>query len=149
MLTPLPQRSSPSTITSPRLMPTRLRRTGAAAMMTVYGPRSDAEMMISRIVKIHDRVTGLTPNGTSYHANDPRLLDWVQATASFGFIEAYSRFVIPLTQREMSQAFLEAAPAARLYGAMNAPCSTDQWWRMLADYESKLERSDIIFEFWR
>lgn len=126
---------------------TRLRRTGAAAMMTVYGPRRDAERMISRVVKIHDRVKGVTPNGTSYRANDPRLLDWVQATASFGFIEAYSRFARPLTQYEMSQAFLEAAPAARLYGAMNAPYSTEQWSRMLAAYEPTLERSGIIFEF--
>ena len=67
----------------------RLRRTGAAAMMTVYGPRSAAENMIQRVVRLHDRVRGVTPDGTPYHANDARLLDWVQATACYGFIEAY------------------------------------------------------------
>ena len=30
---------------------TRLRRTGFAAMMTVYGPRSAAEEMIARVVR--------------------------------------------------------------------------------------------------
>jgi uncharacterized protein (DUF2236 family) len=54
---------------------TRLRRTGAAAMMTVYGPRSAAEAMIARVVRIHGKVTGTTSDGTPYRANDPRLLD--------------------------------------------------------------------------
>lgn len=49
---------------------TRLRRTGFAAMMTVYGPRSAAEAMIARVVAMHERVTGETPDGTSYRAND-------------------------------------------------------------------------------
>lgn len=39
----------------------RLRRTGAAAMMTVYGPRSAAERMISNVVRMHERVFGTTP----------------------------------------------------------------------------------------
>jgi uncharacterized protein (DUF2236 family) len=38
----------------------RLRRTGLAAMVTVYGPRSTAEAMIARVQRMHDRVTGTT-----------------------------------------------------------------------------------------
>nr|WP_211887672.1 oxygenase MpaB family protein [Plastoroseomonas hellenica] len=59
----------------------RLRRTGFAAMVTVYGPRAAAEAMIAHVVRLHDRISGTTPDGTPYRANDPRLLDWVQATA--------------------------------------------------------------------
>ena len=125
----------------------RLRRTGAAAMMTVYGPRSAAEEMIARVVKMHGRVTGQTPDGTAYHANDQRLLDWVQATASFGFIEAYSRFAHPLDRAEQSRAFAEGAQAARLYGAVGAPSSVTEWEAMLATLERTLERSDIVLEF--
>jgi uncharacterized protein (DUF2236 family) len=66
----------------------RLRRTRVAAMMTVYGPRSAAEKLIANVVRMHGHVKGTTPDGIAYHANDPRLLDWVQATATFGFAEA-------------------------------------------------------------
>lgn len=126
---------------------TRLRRTGAAAMMTVYGPKSEAERMIARVVRMHERVAGETPDGTAYRANDQRLLDWVQATASYGFIEAYSRYVSPLSRAERSRAFGEGATAARLYGALGAPASLEDWDLLLAETEKGLERSDILFEF--
>src|SRR6187551_405415 len=71
----------------------RLRRTGFAAMMTVYGPRSATEQLIARVVRMHGHVSGVTPGGVAYQANDPRLLDWVHATATFGFTEAYHRYV--------------------------------------------------------
>ena len=125
----------------------RLRRTGATAMMTVYGPRSAAEAMIARVVRVHDAVRGETPDGTPYHANEPRLLGWVQATASFGFIEAYSRFASTLTQADKSRAFAEAEPAARLYGVQGAPRSVGEWQAMLSDVMPTLEPSATIFEF--
>ena len=125
----------------------RLRRTGAAAMMTVYGPRSAAETMIARVVRVHAAVQGATPNGTPYQANDPRLLDWVQATASFGFIEAYSCYASTLTEADKSLAFAEAEPAARLYGAHGAPRSVAEWRAMLDDVTPTLEPSATIFEF--
>src|SRR5450631_789542 len=75
----------------------RLRRTGLAAMITVYGARSIAEPMIAGVVRMHDKIRGETPAGMPYRANDVRLLTWVHATASFGFGEAYSRFVAPLS----------------------------------------------------
>src|SRR6185437_10184408 len=65
----------------------RLRRTGLAAMVSVYGARSVAEPTIAGIVRMHAKVTGITPAGASYCANDPRLLTWVQATAAFGIAE--------------------------------------------------------------
>ena len=78
----------------------RLRRTGFAAMVTVYAPSDQAEQLIARVVRMHDRVRGTTPDGQPYHANDTRLLDWVQATASFGFCEAYHRYARPLSPAE-------------------------------------------------
>lgn len=127
----------------------RLRRTGFAAMMTVYGPRSEAEKMIARVVRMHERVRGTTPDGVAYRANDPRLLDWVQATASFGFIEAYHRYVRPLDDCEKDAAFAEAGPAARLYGALHAPRSWAQWQALLAQTAPALEGSSILADFIR
>lgn len=125
----------------------RLRRTGLAAMVTVYGARSVAERMIAGVVRMHDRVAGATPNGQTYHANDPALLNWVQATASFGFLEAYDRYAYRLAPTERDRFFAESGPAASLYGAVGAPRSEAEW-RVLLDAASPgFERSDIIFEF--
>jgi len=128
---------------------TRLKRTGVAAMMTVYGPRSEAEKLIARVVRMHGQVTGTTPDGAPYHANDPRLLDWVHATATFGFSEAYHRYVRPLSRAEKDQAFAESVPAGLLYGAVTAPQSVAEWDRLLAATAPGLEGSDILADFIR
>jgi uncharacterized protein (DUF2236 family) len=128
---------------------TRLRRTGFAAMMTIYGPRSASERLIARVVRMHDRVQGSTPDGIAYRANDPRLLDWVQATATFGFTEAFHRYVRPLSPAEKDSAFAEAGPAARLYGATGAPRSWAEWEALLAAGAPGLEGSGILADFLR
>ncbi|QNA88597.1 DUF2236 domain-containing protein [Massilia sp. Dwa41.01b] len=127
----------------------RLRRTGFAAMMTVYGPRSAAEQLIARVVRVHGRIEGSTPDGLPYHANDPRLLDWVQATAVFGFIEAYHRYAAPLSAAEKDRAFVEAQPSARLYGATGVPQSWAGWDALLGATAPRLEGSAILLEFLR
>lgn len=127
----------------------RLRRTGFAAMMTVYGPRSAAGKMIARVVRMHDKVAGTTPGGLPYRANDPRLLDWVQATATFGFTEAYHRYVRSLSALEKDAAFAEGQLASRLYGALGAPRSWAAWEAMLAANAPGLEGSAILADFLR
>lgn len=127
----------------------RLRRTGFAAMVTVYGPRSQAEKMIARVVRMHAQVQGHTPDGLPYRANDPRLLDWVQATATFGFTEAYHRYVRTLSAREKDAAFAEGDGAARLYGALGAPRSWAAWEALLASNAPGLEGSTILADFLR
>ncbi|MDQ0465827.1 uncharacterized protein (DUF2236 family) [Caulobacter ginsengisoli] len=125
----------------------RMQRTGLAAMMTVYGPRSAAEKMIAGVGRMHARVKGQTPAGVAYGASDPELLDWVQATASFGFMNAYHRFVRPLSQAERDRFYAEAAPAAKLYGATGAPGSEAELEAQFEAMRPKLERSEIVFEF--
>lgn len=125
----------------------RLQRTGLAAMITIYGPRSKAEAMIARVVGAHGRVTGHTREGHAYDANDPELLDWVQATASFGFMEAYHAFVRPLSLADRNAMLDEGHAAARLYGAIGAPRSQAALDTLFADMDRKLAGSPIIFEF--
>jgi uncharacterized protein (DUF2236 family) len=103
--------------------------------------------MIERVVRIHEQIRGTTPSGLPYRANDPRLLDWVQATASYGFIESYSRFVHRLTEQERSQAIAEGVVTARLYGAVGAPRTHAEWEALLAKTVPTLESSPIVFEF--
>lgn len=128
---------------------TRLRRTGFAAMMTVYGPRSAAEKLIAHVVRMHGHVEGVTPGGVAYRANDPRLLDWVHATATFGFTEAYHQYVRPLTWEEKDIAFAEGETSALLYGATGAPATWAAWDEILAETASRLEGSDILADFMR
>jgi uncharacterized protein (DUF2236 family) len=125
----------------------RLRRTGLAAMTSVYGPRSAAEAMIARVRRVHDRVRGVTPAGEPYSANDVELLSWVHATASFGFSGAYSRFVRPLSEADHTRLYREGGPTSRLYGATNAPMSPAERRALFAAMAPRLERSIIIFEF--
>jgi uncharacterized protein (DUF2236 family) len=125
----------------------RLERTGLAAMITVYSARSVAEKMIAGVVAQHQRVQGVTPAGEAYRANDPRLLTWVQATAAFGFIEAYRHYVRALTPAEIDQAYAEGAPAAALYGARDAPRSDAERQSLFEAMDERLESSPIVFEF--
>lgn len=125
----------------------RLQRTGLAAMATVYGARSVSVPMIAGVVRMHQRVTGTTDAGVPYSANDGQLLNWVQATATFGFAQAYSRYVEPLSPAQCDALYCEAAPAARLYGALGAPCSAAESTLLFHSMRERLEPSDVIFQF--
>ena len=125
----------------------RLRRTGLAAMITVYGARSLAETMIAGVVRMHDRVAGVTPDGAPYHANDPELLTWVQATAAFGFLQAYHQYAYALPAAERDRYYKEGQAGAALYGAVDPPRSEAAFDALLERMAPKFERSDIVFEF--
>jgi len=125
----------------------RLRRTGLAAMVSVYGARSVAEPTIAGIVRMHAKVTGITPAGASYCANDPRLLTWVQATAAFGIAEAYSRYVDTLSRAEFDALYREGAPASRLFGAHDSPGSDGERRILFDSMRGRLEPSPIVFQF--
>ena len=51
------------------------------------------------------------------------LLDWVQATASYGFMEAYSAFVRAFSDEERNRYYAESERVALLFGATGAPLS--------------------------
>jgi uncharacterized protein (DUF2236 family) len=125
----------------------RLQRTGLAAMVTVYGPRSQAEAMIAGVRRIHDRISGLTHAGQAYRANDPELLDWVHATASFGFLQAYNMYVRKLDNTERNSFYAESEPSARLYGALGAPTSEQELAALFEKMRHKLEPSPTVIEF--
>lgn len=125
----------------------RLQRTGYAAMMTVYGPRSRTVAMIAGVNRRHAGVVGATPAGTPYRASDDALLAWVQATASFGFLEAYGRYAHPLTQAERDAFYAEGQPAGRLYGVAAPPGSEAEVLAMFERMRPLLEPSTIVLEF--
>jgi uncharacterized protein (DUF2236 family) len=126
---------------------TRMKRTGLAAMVAVYAPEATARRMIENVVRAHERIEGVTPAGVAYRADDEALLNWVQATASYGFLEAYRRFVRPLSEAEADRYYAEAAPGAALFGAHHIPRSAAETEALFTAIRAQLERSDIIFDF--
>ena len=125
----------------------RLQRTGHAAMLTVYGPRSRAEAMIAGVNRLHARVRGTTPDGRAVRADDPALLEWVHATSCFGFLEAYQAYVRPLALAERDAFYREGAPVARLYGATSVPECEAAVAALFERMEAQLERSAVVAEF--
>jgi uncharacterized protein (DUF2236 family) len=124
----------------------RLRRTGLAALITIYGARRTAEAMIARVRQMHERVTGSTPAGKAYSANDPELLNWVQGTAAYGFLQAYHAYVRRLSALERDRYYAEGTLAASLYGAC-AATSEAALEKRFAAMADQLEQSGILFEF--
>lgn len=125
----------------------RIQRTGFAAMVTVYGPRSRAEEMIAAIGARHRRIQGVTPSGMAYRADDPDLLTWVHATATYGFLEAYHAFVRPLPNPQRNAFYMEGKTSAELYGADKAPMSDAECKALFDNTLPALESSDVVHEF--
>lgn len=125
----------------------RLRNTGLAAMATVYGAERQARAMIQRVNMMHSRVSGVTAEGLAYRADDTQLLDWVYATASFGFIQAYHTYVRQISAEDFDRYYSEGMLAAQLYGAHGAPKSRAQLDALFAFTAPTLVPSSPMFEF--
>lgn len=125
----------------------RSKRTGVAAMVGVFGPQSAARRVIQGVTNMHARVEGTTPKGEAYKALDVDLLDWVSATASFGFLTAYDRFVRLVSDAEQKRYFEAGETVARLYGAQNPIRSFADFDVMLAKLLPRFEPHPINKEF--
>jgi uncharacterized protein (DUF2236 family) len=126
---------------------TRMRRTGLATHVSVYAPAPVAEKLIGAVVRMHERVEGRTPRGTAYRANEPELLNWVQCTATYGFMEAYALFCRPLSDEQRDQHYRESQASARLFLATGAPCSLREQREQFEAMRPHLEPHPIVFEF--
>ena len=126
---------------------TRMERTGLMAHVSVYAPAAVAEKLIRGVVAMHGRVEGKTPKGTPYRANDPELLDWVQCTVSYGFMEAYAAFCRPLTDEQRDRFYKESIASARLFLAHGAPQSQAEQRQLFERMQPHLEPHPIISQF--
>ncbi|OWK28201.1 oxygenase MpaB family protein [Sphingomonas mucosissima] len=125
----------------------RSKRTGIAAMAGVFGPASAARRIIGGVNRMHRKVVGETPSGEAYRALDPELLDWVSATATYGFLEAYHRFVAPVSEENRRAYYRDGEPIARLYGVENPLTSDADFFAMLDALLPRFEPHPINLEF--
>lgn len=101
----------------------RMRRTGEATLITTYGPTRAAEARVAMVTRMHARVGGTTPEGQVYTALEPELMTWVHVTAGWGFLNAYHRYVAPLTPAERDRYYAEGGRLGRMFGAPEPPDS--------------------------
>ncbi|WP_447751311.1 oxygenase MpaB family protein [Sphingopyxis fribergensis] len=125
----------------------RSRRTGLVAMLACYGPASTAKQVIGQVNRMHGKVKGETPSGDKYRAMDPVLLDWVAATASYGFLMAYDRFVHVLSDADKDRFMRDGDAIGREFGARRTPPTIAAFMGMMDELEPRFEAHPIIFEF--
>jgi uncharacterized protein (DUF2236 family) len=124
----------------------RLRRTGLAAMITVYGARSRMEETAARVRAMHSAIKGVTPCGQPYRADDPELLRWVQATAAFAFLAAYDEYVRPIAAADRDAYYDEARAGAAMYGVSDPPSSEAEFQALVEEMRPRLEPSLVLGE---
>ena len=125
----------------------RSRRTGLAAMVGVYGPASMARKVIAGVTRMHAKVGGTTPSGRAYKALEPELLNWVHATAAYGFMKAYHNFVRPLSVQDQTRFFEEGEAVGALYGVTHSASSEADFMDMMEALLPDFEPHPINTEF--
>lgn len=100
----------------------RLARTSYFLASTTFGPDAEARETIERIKSVHAVVRGTAPDGRSYSAGDPHLLEWVHVAEIDSFLRAHQRYGSrPLDQAERDGYVADTARVARELGVLDPP----------------------------
>jgi uncharacterized protein (DUF2236 family) len=100
----------------------RLARTSRYLAVTTFGTAEHAQQAVDAVRAIHDRVNGAMPDGSSYDANDPHLLEWVHVAEIQSFLLAHRRYgARRLDQAGYDEYVAQAAFVARKLGAVDPP----------------------------
>lgn len=124
----------------------RLRRTLRTTLALVFGDGPAAEHAVRRLNAVHASVRGQVQDPQAqaatraeiYRAMDPELLLWVQATLIHTSVEAYERWVGPISPAERDVFWTEARSVGARLGIPLTLSPTDwpafeaYWDRMLA-----------------
>ena len=125
----------------------RLKRTGLAAMVTVYGAESKARRLIHGVNQRHAKIRGTTESGIQYRASERELMNWVHTTASFGFLTAYRTFVRDVSATDRDRFYEEALNSASVYGAPGCPRNEAECKAHFEAIRSQLEATKVNREF--
>jgi uncharacterized protein (DUF2236 family) len=123
----------------------RLQRTLRTTLALVFGDGPTAERAVRRLNGVHASVRGPVRDplareaaGTSaYHALEPRLLLWVQATLVVTSVRAYEAWVGPLTPQARDRLWQEARATGQRLGIPLAESPAD-WPSLAAWFERQL-----------
>src|SRR5579875_2249902 len=113
----------------------RLSRTSSFVSATTFAATPVAEAIISSVRAVHDRVTGVAPDGRPYAASDPDLLRWIHVAEVFSFLRAHQRYhPWPARGRDLDRYYAETAVVAERLGATQVPASRSE----VRDYLSRV-----------
>ena len=105
----------------------RLRRTGQVISGTTFGSTHDANWLIDKVRGIHSHISGTTPDGSAYSANDPELLTWVHVAEVSSFLAAHLRYLNPdMSLEDQDRYYAETAMVAERLGARGVPHSVQE-----------------------
>jgi uncharacterized protein (DUF2236 family) len=117
----------------------RLQRTSHFMAVTTYGTADDAAAMVERIRGIHQRVTGIAPDGRPYSAADEHLLRWVHVAEVDSFLATYQRYgQRPLDQAGRDGYVADMARVAAALGVLDPPTTEAQLQAQLDGYRPEL-----------
>jgi uncharacterized protein (DUF2236 family) len=101
----------------------RLARTAETMNTIAFGTRQDADRITRRVRAMHRRVSGRLPEqigayaaGTTYRADDPRLLLWVLFTLVDSALMVYRRYVQSLSRSDEAALWEDYKVVGRLFG---------------------------------
>ncbi len=118
----------------------RLQRTSEFLATTTFGTIEHASKQIDRVRRIHERVSGVAPDGRPYAASDPHLLRWVHITEADSFLAAYQRYAAqPLTSTEADLYVEQTSVVASLLGVIDAPLTRDALSEAIEGYRPELK----------
>lgn len=109
----------------------RLRNTLRTTLAMVFGDGPTAEAAVRRLNHVHAPVRGAVADPAArvlaerYRAMDPQLLLWVQATLIWTSVQAYRRWVGPLTAADLDAFWAEARQVGTRLGIPLAESPAD------------------------
>ena len=117
----------------------RLQRTSYFLAVTTFGRAEDAQEAVRRVRAIHQRVTGVAPDGRPYAAADPHLLTWVHIAEADSFLRAHTRFgARPLDQQGRDGYVADMARIGAKLGVPDPPLTEAELADRIARYRAEL-----------
>lgn len=121
----------------------RLARTSRFIAVTTFGHEDDAQRAVDVVRRIHVRVTGTMPDGTTYSASDPHLLMWVHVAEVDSFLAAHQVYgAHPLDQAERDEYVAQTAEVARRLGVVDPPTTEAELVATMAAFRPELRVTD-------
>ena len=120
----------------------RFQRTSRYVALTTYGTVPDAERTIAAVRAIHRRVTGTTPDGMPYSADDPHLLMWVHVAEVDSFLRAFQAFgAEALTPSDADDYVRQTGFVAAQLGVVDPPTTVTELTAIMESYRPELSGS--------
>jgi uncharacterized protein (DUF2236 family) len=120
----------------------RFQRTTRYLALTTYGTVPDAERAIAAVRAVHHRITGTTPDGGPYSADDPHLLMWVHVAEVDSFLSSFQAFgAETLTAAEADDYVRQTGSIAARLGVIDPPSTVTELIEIMESYRPELSGS--------